>query len=71
MCDYSDAYIVVKVAITVEGANGANKTNEKLVIKRNNLFRPCTSTISNTFIDNAENVNIDMSMYNLFECNDN
>ena len=71
MCDYSDAYIVEKVAITVEGANGANKTNEKLVIKRNNLFRPCISTISNTFIDNAENVNIDMSMYNLFECNDN
>ena len=71
MCDYSDAYIVLKVAITVEGANGANKTNKKPVIKRNTLFRPCMSTINNTFIDNVENVNIDMSMYNLFEWSGN
>ena len=59
------------MSITVEGANGANKTNEKLVIKSNTLFRSCMSTINNTFIDNAENVSIDISMYDLFESSDN
>ena len=30
LCDYSDAYIVVKGTITVEGTNYANKKNKKV-----------------------------------------
>ena len=33
LCDYSDAYIVVKGDITLEGHNNANKRNKNLAFK--------------------------------------
>ena len=33
LCDYSDAYIVVKGDITLEGDNDANKRNKNLALK--------------------------------------
>ena len=39
LCDYSDAYVVVKARITVEGDNNANKRNKKLTFKNNAPFR--------------------------------
>ena len=71
LCNYSDAYIVVKGAVTVEGTNGVNKTNKKLVIKSNTLFRSCISKIKNIFIDNAEDLDSIMSMYSFLEYNGN
>ena len=41
LCDYSDAYIVVKGIISV--SNGANRVNKKLVFKNNATCRSCTS----------------------------
>ena len=38
LCDYSDAYIVVKGRISVRG-NNANKINKKLTFKNNVPFR--------------------------------
>ena len=38
MCDYSDAYIVVKVRITVEGRVDTNKRNKKVTFKNNVPF---------------------------------
>ena len=35
LCDYSDAYIVVKGAITVEGNATVNKGNKNLTFKNN------------------------------------
>ena len=35
LCDYSDAYIVVKGDITLEGDNDANKQNKNLTFKNN------------------------------------
>ena len=70
-CDYSDAYIVVKGRITVEGDNDTKTNNKKLIFKNNAPFRSCISKINNTFIDNAEELDIVMLMYNLLEYSDN
>ena len=69
-CDYSNAYIVVKGIITVTGANNDNRINKKLVFKSNASFQLCISKI-NTFMDNAEDLDIVMVMYNLLEHSDN
>ena len=64
LCDYSDAYIVVKGTITVEGAENRYKYNKNLVLKNNLPFTYCISKINNTLIDNAEDLDIVMPMYN-------
>ena len=71
LCDYSDAYIVVKGRISVIGNNNANKRNKKLNFKNNALFTSCISKIDNTFVGNAEDFDIVMMMYNLLEYSDN
>ena len=58
LCDYSDAYILVKGSITVnnitaEGA-AANNTNKKVILKDCAPFTNCISKINNTEIHNAE-----------------
>ena len=70
LCDYCDAYIVVKGTITLEGDNDARERNKKLNFKNNTPFRSCTSKINNTFIDNAKDLDIVMTMYNLLEYSD-
>ena len=65
LCDYSDAYIVVKEIISVSGTNNANKRDKKLTFNKNVPFRSCISKVNNTFIDNAENLDIVIPMYNL------
>ena len=69
-CDYSDAYIVVEGRITVEGDNDTKTRNIKLISKNNASFRSCISKINNTFVDNAEDLDI-MLMYNLLEYSNN
>ena len=70
LCDYSDAYIVVKGRVTVRG-NNVNIINKKLTFKKNAPFRSCVSKISNILIDNAEDFDILVPMYNLLEYSDN
>ena len=38
LCDYSDAYIVVR-GVIVRGENDANRINKKLTFKNNSPFR--------------------------------
>ena len=71
LCNYSDAYIVVKRTIIVEGDGNDKKRNKKLTFQNNVPFRLCISKINNTFIDNAEDFDILMPMYNLVEYSDN
>ena len=75
LCDYSDAYILVKGNITVNNtaADGAaaNNTNKKVIFKNCAPFTNCISKINNEQIDNAECIDIVMPMYNLIEYNDN
>ena len=75
LCDYSDAYIIVKRNITVNNAaaNGAaaNNTNKKVIFKSCTHFTNCVSEINNTKVDNAKDIEIVMPMYNLIEYGDN
>ena len=38
LCDFSDAYIVVKGDIALKGNNNANKRNKNLAFKNNATF---------------------------------
>ena len=69
--DYSDAYIVAKEKITISGINNANRINKKLTFKNNAPFISSISKINNTFIDNAEDLDIVMPVYHLLEYSDN
>ena len=75
LCDYSDAYILVKGTISVNNtaAHGAaaNNTNKKVIFKNCAPFTNCISEINNTQIDNAKDIDIVMPMYNLIEYSDN
>ena len=71
LCDYSDAYILVKGNIAVNnnaGAGAAAKNIGKKVIFENCApLTDCISKINNTQIDSAEYIDIVMPMYNLIE----
>ena len=73
LCDYSDAYILVKGNISVNNtaAAAANNANKKVIFKNCAPFTNCISKINNTQIDNAEYIDIVMPMYNLIEYSDN
>ena len=72
LCDYADAYILIKGNISVNNnAAGANNTNKKVIFKNCASFTNCISKINNTQIDNAEYIDIVMPMYNLIEYSDN
>ena len=62
LCDYSDAYILVKGRISVIGTNAAIRRNKKLTFKNYASFRSYITQINNTFIDNAENLDIGMTI---------
>ena len=66
LCHYNDVYIVVKGRISIKGTNDANKKNKKLTFKNNVPFSSSISKINNTSVDNAEDLNIVMPMYNKF-----
>ena len=75
LCDYSDAYILVKGTISVNNtaADGAaaNNTNKKVIFKNCAPFTNCIGEINNTQIDNAKDIDIVMPIYNLIEYSDN
>ena len=63
LCGYSDAYVLVTGNIAVVGADN----NTKVAFKNCALFKKCRIEINETFTDEAEYINIAMSMYNLTE----
>ena len=71
LCDFSDAHIVVKGDITLEGDNSANKRNKNFTFKNNAPFISCISKINGIKIDNAEDLDVVMPMYNLLEYSKN
>ena len=62
LCDYSDAYILVKGTITVNNIAAAdanaNNTNKKVIFKNFAPLTNCVSEINNTQVDNALNISI-------------
>ena len=77
LCDYSDAYILVKGKMTIAGvgddaaARQADERSKGVVFKNCAPFIKCISEINNTQIENAKDIDIVMPMYNLIEYSDN
>ena len=77
LCDYSDAYILVKGKITITGegdnaaAREADERDEGVAFKNCAVFADCVSKINNTEVDNCQDIDIVMPMHNLIEYGDN
>ena len=78
LCDYADAYILVEGSITITGAGDVmlmvkrlDEINKGVIFKNCAPFTKCISRINNTDIDNAQDINTVMPMYNLIEYSDN
>ena len=78
LCDYSDAYILVKGTITVRVPgfnNNANniryKRNRPVILKNNAPFVSCIARINGESIEDDDDLDIVMSMYNLSEYSKN
>ena len=77
LCDYSDAYILVNGTITILGAGNDDVTKRAderckgVKFKNCAPFTKCISRINNTDIDNAQDIDIVMPMYNLIEYSHN
>ena len=75
LCDYSDAYILAKGTITVANTAAteadADNTNRKAILKNWAPFTNYITKTNNTQMDDAQYIDVVMSMYNLIEYNDN
>ena len=77
LCDYADAYILVKGTITITGAGDdaaarrADERNKGVIFKNCAPFTKCISKINDAEIDNAQDIDIVMPMYNLIEYSNN
>ena len=69
LCDYADAYILVKGTIIITEAG--DERNKQVIFKNCAPFTKCISTINNTDIDHAQDIDIVMPKYNLTEYSHN
>ena len=77
LCDYAGSYILVKGTITITGVGdnaGERQQDERdkgVIFKNCAPFTNCISRINNIDIDNVQDIDIVMPMYNLIEYSDN
>ena len=75
LCDYSDAYILVNGTNTVTAPAGANNVRDKkdrpLILKNNVPFVSCITRINGELIEDADDLDVVMPMYNLLEYSKN
>ena len=71
LCDY--AYILLNKNISVANRAGpgtdGNDSNNIVIFKNDAPFTDCMSEINITQVDNAKDISVVMSMYNLIEYN--
>ena len=71
LCDYSDAYILVKGTITVTENHPRDRQNRPLILKNNAPFISCITRINGELIEDADDLDIVMPMYNVLEYSKN
>ena len=77
LCDYSDAYILVTVAVFVKRRNTAHTGDialnavTQVAFKNCAPFKDCRTEVNDTIVDYADFINIAMPMYNLSKYSDN
>ena len=67
LCNYSDAYVWVKGAITVTNPNNNANFDRRLTLKNSAPFISCVSKINGELVENAEDLDIVIPMYSLLE----
>ena len=73
----TDAYIIVKGAINITGAGAdapptqLDERNKGVIFKNCTPFTKCINRINGTDIDNAQDIDIVMPMYNLIDYSNN
>ena len=74
LCDYSDAYILVKgtITFTAPGVNNdanniRDKRNKPLILKNDAPFVSCITIINGELIEDADDLDIVIPIYNLLE----
>ena len=74
LCDYSDDYILVKgtIMVTAPGANNdadniRDKRNRPVILKNNAPFVSCITRINGELIEDADDLDVVMPIYNLLE----
>ena len=76
LCDYADAYILVKGPITITGAGNddatkqADERDKGATFKNCAPFTKCIKRINNADIDNAQDIDIATPMHNLIKYRD-
>ena len=71
LCYYSYAYILFNGAITVTGNHRRDRQNRPLILKNNAPFISCITRINGELIEDADDLDIVMPMYNLLEYSKN
>ena len=75
LCDYSDAYILIKATISFQNTLVAdvvaNNVNKKVIFKNSAPFTDYINKINNAQVDNAKDRYVVMLMYNLIEYRNN
>ena len=72
LCDYSDTYILVSVALKITGPGAADVAKRTDQRDKEVIFKNCppfTNCISE--INDAQETDVVMPMYNLIKCSDN
>ena len=67
LCDYSEAYILVTGDITATGGDA----NTKVAFKNCVPFNKCVTHINDEHVDNSDDFDNVMPMYNLIKCSNN
>ena len=74
LCDYSDVCILIKGTTTAPNTAAAgaavNNTNKKVIFKNCAPFTDRITKIHNTQVDDAQQIDVVMTMYNLIEYSD-
>ena len=71
LCDYSEAYVWVKGNVSASNAADNDNFNKKFAFKNNAPFMSCISKINGKLVENAEDLDVVMPMYNLLEYSKN
>ena len=71
LCDYSEAYVWVKGDVTASTNNYNANAERQFAFKNNAPFLSCISKINGKLVENAEDLDAAIPMYNLLEYSKN
>ena len=71
LCDYADTYILIKGTITVAGNAPEDRQDSPVILKNNAPFISFITRINGELIEDADDLDIVIPMYNLLEYSKN